>query len=216
MKTFQVEEIANLVEELNVWRHFFTKGPILEVLQAINNLLHAYQELDENEKRLLDQLKAINMNSLDLTWLDQIKADFTRVVYGPDKLTFYPFESVAISGDKQLMQQETYEIRKTYLESGLAVKALDRIPDDFIANEIEFAFYLLQNTLKQYQQGKVESAAQELEKFHLFFDQHIQPWIPDFCHHASSQCQDSLIADIFRLIEGSLTNIGDMLKLRLA
>lgn len=61
---------------------------------------------------------------------------------GAGKLPAPPYESVYASQGRSVMQEKTIEVRKKYLEAGLLPTMLYKIPDDHVATEFEFMYYL--------------------------------------------------------------------------
>lgn len=212
IQDLQLEEMVALSEWLNLWRHFFIKGCVPEVLQALKTVLFLIDEKDNDILAPLRILDQIHSDEVDMKWSDRIQADFTRVIYGPEKLTVFPYESIAVSGEKQLMQPQTYDIRKIYLQAGLAVEKFDSLPDDFIAVELEFAYILLERILKKYQLGDDEGWIQEFEKFKAFLEDHILNWIPNFCREVANQCREPFVAATFRLVEIGLEEVSQILS----
>lgn len=53
-----------------------------------------------------------------------------------------PYESCYRSPERVLPQASALEVREQYRNAGLAVKRLNREPDDHIGLELEFMYYL--------------------------------------------------------------------------
>ncbi len=67
------------------------------------------------------------------------------------------------------MTEETIDVRKRYLEAGMAVKELYSIPDDHIGIELEFIYYLTQRIIELFEQGQREEASRLFEIRSDFF-----------------------------------------------
>ena len=78
------------------------------------------------------------------------------------------------------MTDETIDVRKRYLEAGMAVKELYSIPDDHIGIELEFIYYLTQKIIDLFEQGEREEASRLFELRSGFLREHMSSWIPLF------------------------------------
>ena len=64
----------------------------------------------------------------DAQFGDRLRIEYTRLFEGPGQMPAVPFASFHLSRSKALMTQDTLLVRGRYLEAGLAVEALNRVP----------------------------------------------------------------------------------------
>ncbi len=123
--------------------------------------------------------------------------EFTRLFIGP--LPIPLFESVYRSASGLVMQEETVAVRRKYFEAGLAVNPRGTFPEDHIATELEFVFYLC---------GKATEAQQpDQQRAHLqmqadFFREHLAVWIPALCGRLYAEAESPYFKGIAKLTKG--------------
>ncbi len=113
-------------------------------------------------------------------WTDQLSLEFARLFIGPAHPPAIPFASFYLSETHSLMTEETMAVRKQYLEAGLALKNLYQMPDDHIAIELDFLYYLTERLLELLENGKNTETEKFLELRHDFLMDHFVLWAPDF------------------------------------
>ena len=69
---------------------------------------------------------------------EAIGADYRRLIVGPGPALVNPYESVHLSIERLLFEEQTLSVRAAYARMGLAAPRLNREPDDHIALELEF------------------------------------------------------------------------------
>ena len=148
-------------------------------------LLHEVAKIDLPEEGCLAGIQQIveavrsSENSLE-TLQEELAIEFARLFIGPIKPVSIPYASWYISDSRQLMTDETIEVRQRYLDAGMVVRELHSVPDDHVAIELEFLSYL---TSEMIEACTVENSKRidELKKMRdSFVAGHMQKWIPDF------------------------------------
>ena len=125
-------------------RCFFLQEPTEALFQALReedvlkNLSGYHPELDEGVNLLGRVISSPRMPQM----VPDLLLEFTRLFVGPSPVPLY--ESVYRSKSGLVMQEETLEVRKKYMEAGLVVHPDRSFPDDHIGAELEFVFYLCQ------------------------------------------------------------------------
>lgn len=208
IQLLQLEEIRSLSEGFNLWRHLFTKGCSPQVIDALLAIPIPEERDNPNLTEALIKMQEEKPEELTEDWLDKIQADYTKVIFGPGKLDAYPFEAVAITGDRQLLQPRTYDVRKAYLDAGLAVERLDSMPDDYLGVEFEFVYLLLTRAANHLESGDLEKYQQDIARYNTFMQDHLLTWAPDFCLQAAISCKEPFVAAIFELVHHWLKDVG--------
>ncbi|MGE0918105.1 TorD/DmsD family molecular chaperone [Trichlorobacter lovleyi] len=148
-------------------------------------LLHEVAKIDLPEKGNLEGVRQLvesvrsSKDSLE-TFQEELAIEFARLFIGPIKALSIPYASWHLSDSRQLMTDETVEVRQRYLDAGMVVRELYRVPDDHVAIELEFLSYLTAEMIEAHAVGNSKRIG-ELQKIQDdFVTEHMQKWIPGF------------------------------------
>lgn len=109
-----------------------------------------------------------------------LEVEFTRLTIGPLEIPAVPYASYYLSTTRTLMTDETVDVRRRYLEAGLAVRELDRTPDDHLGVELEFLHFLTLLAAQARARGDEAECRQALTRRATFLREHASRWIPAF------------------------------------
>jgi TorA maturation chaperone TorD len=190
---------------LSLLRQVFLKEPDRRLLEGIGKIgLTSAEETERGGlKGMRDSVKQ-NESRLD-DWADQLSLEFARLFIGPAHPIAIPFASFYLSESHALMTEETMAVRKQYLEAGLALKNLYQMPDDHIAIELDFLYYLTERFLELSENGNNTEAERYLKLRHDFLMDHFVLWAPTFAH----QILESTSEDYFK---GAASFLLEMVK----
>lgn len=73
---------------------------------------------------------------------ETLEYEFNRLCVGPYKIPVPPYESVFVSGRRQLLTDETSDVIDAYQEVGLMANPTWGEPADYIGTELEFMSYM--------------------------------------------------------------------------
>jgi putative dimethyl sulfoxide reductase chaperone len=136
----------------------------------------------------------------DAKFGDRLRVEYTRLFEGPGQMPVVPFASFHLSRSKALMTQDTLAVRARYLEAGLAVEALNRVPDDYIGIELEFLWFLTREALVALQAGDVDAAKHRLAQRYAFVEDHVQRWMPLLAGSLSEATQEEFFAGLAAIL----------------
>jgi len=175
--------VEGLKEEkylLSLLKHIFQAEPKLELLQEINDIPEINEE-DELDKELNLIIKTVkkNIERLD-EFAEELAIEYARLFIGPKKPPAVPYASFYLSETKTVMSEVTTDVRKKYLEAGMAVKDLYSTPDDMIGIELEFIFYLTVKITDLLEVGQSDEASRLFEIKNNFLNEHMALWVPIF------------------------------------
>ena len=118
-----------------------------------------------------------------------VRDDFNRLFVGPERMLAAPYESVHLSADKLIFEQQTFVVRAAYAQFDLAAPRLNQDPDDHIGLELEFLAALANRALDildpsanldpsaQVEQAKqVAELNRHLSAMHSFLGTHLLAW----------------------------------------
>lgn len=167
---------------LNLLRQVFLKEPDRRFLEGIGKI-SLTSEVETERGGLKGMRDSVKQNESRLDeWTDHLSLEFARLFIGPSYPPAIPFASFYLSESHSLMTEETMAVRKQYLEAGLALKNLYQMPDDHIAIELDFLYYLTERVLELLENGGNTEAEKYLKLRHDFLMYHFVLWAPAFAN----------------------------------
>lgn len=180
--------LDDLLTELGEESHFYQlmarllltepSGELLADLAKISVPEEADDAMGRGLRRLGEEARR-NVARL-AEWQEELTIEYTRLFVGPKALVAVPYASFYLSETRSLMTDETIEVRKKYLEGGLAVKNLHRVPDDHIGIELEFIYHLTREALAAAKAGRAVDAENLMDFRDKFISGHFLLWAPIF------------------------------------
>ncbi len=185
-----IEELKKELPILNLLRNVFWAEPTQELIEGLGRIDLSPMQTDGTDGLAL-MVEAIKKNE-DRTeeWMEELALEFARLFIGPENPPAIPYASFYLSETHSLMTEETIEIRKQYLEAGVAVKNLYRLPDDHIGIEMDFLYYLNKRLLELYEIGLDREAEHSLKIRNDFLKGHMVLWVPSFAHKITESTQE--------------------------
>lgn len=120
--------------------------------------------------------------------------EFARLFLGPQHPAAVPYASFYLSETRQLMTEITIQVRGYYLDAGMAVTGLHRVPDDHIALELEFMAYLADEGVRNLESGDAVAASAAVARLENFYHVHLTKWVPLF----ADRVQEGAESDFYR------------------
>lgn len=198
--------IDELKEELylyNLLRQLFLKEPTRELI----NDLAKIDTPDETDNGISYGLKLMiesirkNENRID-DWTEDLATEYARLFIGPQNPLAVPYASFYLSESRLLITDETIDVRKRYLEAGMAVKELYSIPDDHIGIELEFVYYLTKRTIEMFEQAQREEASRLFEIREDFLNDHMAKWVSFFVDKVLETTQEDFYKGAALILRG--------------
>lgn len=186
---------------LDVLRQIFLRGPRREVLEVLAGGLGAAGPEGE-EWDALQQISRAAAGVLQAPpgGEEELMAEFTRLFIGPAEPPALPYASFYLSPSHTLMTSETLDVRARYLEAGVVVEQLNRIPDDHVGIELEFLYVLTSRALKSFLAGEVEAADAALAARSSFLEQHFARWAPELAERVRKATAEPLLQGAAHLL----------------
>jgi TorA maturation chaperone TorD len=119
-----------------------------------------------------------------------------------------PFASFYLSRSKALMTPETLTVRARYLEAGVAVEALNQMPDDYLGVELEFLYFLTREALTAANAGDQPTMDLRLDQRRRFVFDHFAHWVPLLANALEEATQEAAfrhLAGLIRTLPSALT-----------
>lgn len=113
--------------------------------------------------------------------LEALNREHSRLFVGPGPAVVSPYASFYLSAGGRLFSEEALRVRQAYLDAGLAAARVGSIPDDHVALELEFVYFLTRQAFLSLEGGDDTACRQCLDRRRDFVKQHLQPWAPALC-----------------------------------
>lgn len=172
----------------NVLRHFFYYGPEENNVHELSSLVAG--SLDAN--KFSKELSAENLGKL--------KEEYTRLFIGPGKVPISLYETAYRQPEALLMQETTVNLRNQYLASGMVADGIVNLPEDHLAIELEFIYFLATDALKLLQSNDLQELLQNLEKQREFI-QGRTDWIEALVSKVDEYSQSLGINAVFHVLK---------------
>jgi TorA maturation chaperone TorD len=151
-------------------------------------------------------------DEIDEESLDQLKSDYSRLFIGPDRVLAAPWESVHLSVDRLLFQEQTLQVRGWYQRFGLESADLYREPDDHIGQEMAFLSHLAGMAVDALQQGNRTVFEGLVEAEQGFLSEHPLKWVPMWCELVNSHAETDFYRGIALVARGALLELAAILN----
>jgi TorA maturation chaperone TorD len=179
---------------LDLLRRLFLQGPNRGMVDA----LAATAALGEGEwtpvvaDALQRMREAIALRGDAPDALLDLEVEFTRLTIGPFEIPAMPYASFYLSPSRALMTEDTLDVRRRYLQAGVAVRELDHTPDDHLGVELEFLHFLTLQAAQAAERGDAAAHDRALARRAEFVREHAARWMPQFAEALSHATQDEV------------------------
>ena len=197
--------IEDLKEErhiFNLLKHIFWAEPSNDFLKdvAAMEVIPEEDDLDRGLNQIVSDVKR-NKGRLD-KYAEELAVEFARLFIGPQNPPAIPYSSFYLSESKTVMSDVTIDVRKIYLEAGMAVKELYSFPDDHIAIELEFLQYLTERVIELFEKGNREEASNLYETRENFLRDHFSKWAPPFAENVVASTNEDFFRGAAYMLKG--------------
>ena len=157
---------------------------------------------------------AAHRAGLSVAAFDDLRADYTRLFVGIDRVLAAPWESVHFSEERLVFQEKTLQVRNWYLRYGLEPENLHKEPDDHIGLELAFLAHLAQRGLQAIEQNDPAVFEDAIAAQRGFLTEHLLKWTPIWCSLVLEHAQTEFYRGVALLVRGVLTELADMFDLK--
>lgn len=112
--------------------------------------------------------------------LDDLRRDHQRLLLGPGHVLASPYESVYLSEEHLIFEEQTLSVRRCYARFGLQSPMLNREPDDHIGLELDFLGQLCQLALDGLDAGHDDVVHVVEGAIGDFLREHLLLWVHGF------------------------------------
>lgn len=200
-----IDELKEELSLFNLLRHVFLKEPTLELVEDLSKAELPSEADDEISYGLKLMIESVRRNNQRLSeWTEELAVEYARLFVGPKNPPAIPYASFYLSESHSLMTDETVDVRKKYLDAGMAVKELYSIPDDHIGIEIEFIYDLTVRMIELFEKGEREEASRLFEIRGDFIRGHMLLWVPFFVEKVLEATSDDFYKGAAYILKGCI------------
>ena len=197
--------VEGLQEEryiFNLLKHIFWAEPKKEFLKDIGEIeiFSGESDIDKGMNLIIEAARK-NKDRLD-EYSEELALEFAKLFVGPKNPPAIPYASFYLSESKTMFSDVTIDVRKKYLEAGMAVKNLYSLPDDHIAIELEFLQYLTERIIELFEKGQREEASNLNELRDEFLKGHLSKWAPHFSDNIIASTNDDFYRGAAIMLKG--------------
>lgn len=197
-----IEELHENKHIFRLLKHIFWAEPSGDFLKDVATM-EVIPEDDDLDKRLNQIISAVRCNKDRLDkYTEELAVEFARLFIGPRNPSAIPYASFYLSESKTMMSDVTLDVRKMYLDAGMAVKELYSLPDDHIAIELEFLQYLTERIIELFEKGNREEASLLYEMQGRFLKDHISKWIVSFADNVIASTNEDFYRGAAYMLKG--------------
>lgn len=142
----------------------------------------------------------------------RLRNDYMALFVGLEQVDAPPWESVYLSQDHLLFEEQTLEVRNAYAAYGLQIPKLDREPDDHIGFELLFLSHLLEQAAQAVADDDTPAVQDRLVAARDFLRSHPQQWVAEFAGRVDRFASDDYYRGLVFLLLGSLAGLDETLS----
>ncbi len=144
--------------------------------------------------------------------LPQLTRDYYRLFIGPD-IKAPPWESVWLSREQLLFDEQTMEVRAFYRRFGLQAPKLNNEPDDHLGLELGFIAHLNTLALASLEKNNTEELEAILQAQREFLSDHLLLWASTCLERVIKHAATDYYRGIAHLTLGSLAELAQTLEI---
>jgi TorA maturation chaperone TorD len=208
--TIDMTELSDLIAHQNHMYLFLAHLYRMEVDQP---LLDGMKNMDldqETGNEQMDEgyrLLKTFLSDTSPDTLSDLAVDYARVFLGaglePGTGAF-PYESVYTSERRLLMQEARDAVVESFKQAEMVIDENIKEPEDHISFELEFLSHLGRMTIESLEMGENDCAIGHLVNQNNFLQQHLLPWVPEFCQDIDRLAQSDFYRAISHITLGYL------------
>lgn len=131
--------------------------------------------------------------------VEEIEADMARLLYNMSQDPVSPYESVYLSPEHLLMQEQRDSVVEEYRLMGFEMREGINLPEDHVAVELEHMSSLARKAAERIEEGDTSGASSYLAAQKRFLSAHLVRWIAPFCNDLSSRARTTFYESLGHL-----------------
>lgn len=168
---------------------------VVKGLSLLKNFSHQYSLGDQNAM-ILD-----------------LKSEYTRLFDHTERIPLAPWESVYLSKDHLLFQEQVLEVRNWYRTFDLEILNLHKEPDDHIGLELAFVAHLANLAVQAIEHKNQDELNRILDAKRRFLTEHVFKWMPTWCDLMLEYGKSDFYKGVALVLRGALEELATLLGL---
>lgn len=174
---------AALTSRKNMY-DFFTRVFQAEIdAEFIDSLQSIAANIDEN----LDHVLASYNTQEASVVAKELACDYSRLFLGMSAHPVPPYESVFLSENHLLMQEQRDEMVALYRAEGMDIGEDFKLPEDHLAAELSFMSHVCGKSLRAIEQNDTHEFARLEQVQRQVLELHLKRWVPLFAQQVAQQ-----------------------------
>ena len=138
----------------------------------------------------------ITRNIPELSDIESLIIDHSKLFLGPYELLAPPYGSVYLENTRRIMGNSTIDVMNRYREEGLDI-GIKEVPDH-IAIELEFMYLLIFKQGEAIRNSDSGNAVSYLRKQKAFLESHLGIWVSEFANNVEANGQTEFYKNLAR------------------
>ncbi len=156
-----------------------------------------------------------NQHGLVAAQWKALQDDHLNLFTGLAKVIAPMWESVYVSENKLMFQEQTLQIREWYARFGLQAERIHKDPDDHIGLEMLFIAHLASLALQAIENDDKQALDETLQAQRDFLSAHLLRWGPAWANLVKQNAATDFYRGIAHLTHGSLLAIAEELQVEM-
>lgn len=146
----------------------------------------------------------------------QLAVEYARVflaagVFGSDKMTAVPYESVFTSEGHLMMQASRDDVVRRFAADGFQVNPDLHEPEDHLAFELEYVAHMSRKAAELVEAGNAEALAANVARQVEFIDAHLLNWVGNLYETAREYAKTTFYTGMLLVVLGAAEQSRDLL-----
>lgn len=146
----------------------------------------------------------------------QLAVEYARVflaagVFGSDKLTAVPYESVFTSEEHLMMQASRDDVVRRFLADGFKVNPDLHEPEDHLSFELEYVSHMCAKAAEALEAGEADALAANVARQVEFIDAHLLNWLGDLYETAREYAKTTFYTGMLLVAMGAAEQSREVL-----
>ena len=171
---------------------------------------------NDDTKAGLEFLQKWGKNGISDEVFDKMRAEYTRLFIGLDKVIAPPWESVHLGKDRLIFQERTLDVRAWYKSFGLEAEKLHQEPDDHIGLELLFLSQLAAQGIQALNEQDNPRFEEILNAQREFLKHHLGAWALTWCGLVEKNARTDFYNGLALMTRGALYELSEVLDVKLA
>lgn len=142
-----------------------------------------------------------------------LKSEYTRLFDHTERIPVAPWESVYLSKDHLLFQEQVLKVRNWYRTFDLEILNLYKEPDDHIGLELAFVAHLANMAVQALENNDQGELDRLLDAQRDFLSEHVFKWVPTWCDLMLEYAKSDFYKGVALVLRGALEESATLLGL---